>query len=182
MFAFHCNPSDSCRDSSLKTINPRAEKSKDRSINPPGTCTKLLQIFPMTCLLGCLYSLQLIICVCHTVRVKQFTAVFLLWFFSFSSLRPLCPVQYVSLLLSSLLPSTLLSSLSSSLGCVWWTDVIICTSFIPPSSKEGDDCIYQALVCLRDASGTVVLHSQSKQSSAGKRRKPLCVFDRLTNW
>lgn len=47
------------------------------------------------------------------------------------------------------------------------------------SSKEGDDCIYQALVYLRDALSTVVLHSHSEQSSAGKRVKGLCVFDHI---
>lgn len=92
----------------------------------------------------------------------------------FPSLYHIRLLQYVSLpiFLSLLLPSSLLSRLlSSSPGCVWWTDVIISTSFIPQSSKEGVDCIYQALVCLREALGTVVLHSSLSEA---RREKP-CV-------
>lgn len=36
-----------------------------------------------------------------------------------------------------------------------------------PSSKEGGDCIFQALACLRDAPGRVALKWQSEESSAG---------------
>lgn len=39
------------------------------------------------------------------------------------------------------------------------------------SSKQENDCIHQALACLRGASGPVVLYSQTEQGSAGKRRK-----------
>lgn len=121
------------------------------------------------------------LCLSHTVRLSQLTAVVLNDSSVFACcLRALCPVQNVSLPSLSHPPSI---PLSSSPGCVWWTDVIISTSFILPSSKEADDCIYQALVCLRDARGTVVLHSHSEWSSAGRNRgKPLCVFDRLVNW
>lgn len=52
--------------------------------------------------------------------------------------------------------------LFSSRGCVWCTDVINSTSFMPLSSKEEGDCSYQTLVCLRDASGIGALHSQSE--------------------
>lgn len=136
------------------------------------------------CLLGRLHSFQLyimsvIISVCHTVGFTGHMCLFMILLFP--SLHPLCNV-YISLsrLVSSLslfLPSSLPPSpMSSSPGCVWWTDVIISTSFIPPSSKEGDDCIYQGLVCLRDASGTVVLHSQSERRSAGKKGGKSCVY------
>lgn len=96
---------------------------------------------------------------------------------SFCSLPP-CPLPWtVRSTTHFKLPHPSLSAFSSSPGCVWWTDVIISTSFMPLSSKQGDDCIYQALVCLRDAWGHVVLHSQAKQ-----KRKALCVFDRQANW
>lgn len=59
----------------------------------------------------------------------------------------------------------------------------------PPSflrlQKEGDDSIYQALVCLRDASGTVVVRSQSeggkKKRLESKGGKGLPVFSWQAN-
>lgn len=119
--------------------------------------------------------MSLIVSVRHALRVLQNSC-----FFSFMNLLfllPPSPLPY-TVRLSALFFSPSFSrppplSPSSSPGCVWWTDVIISTSFIPPSSKQGDDCIYQALVCLRDASGTVVLHSQSEESSAGKEEERL---------
>lgn len=41
--------------------------------------------------------------------------------------------------------------------------------------KEGDDCIYQALVCSKEASGTGAPHSQSEKNLARKRGK-VCMY------
>lgn len=87
-------------------------------------------------MLGChrwqsrkLYTMSPVISVCHS-------RCFSLWFFSFSSHSSspppctLCLAAHFPLRLSPIL-------LSSSPVCVWWTDVITSTAFIPPSSKEG---------------------------------------------
>lgn len=106
---------------------------------------------------------------CHwrflSVRLQQFTA------YSFLSPSPL--PHSVRLIAHFILfpspPSLLFSSLLQGAF-----DGLMLLSL--PSSKERDDCIYQALAYLRDASGTVVLHSQSEQSSPEKKGEKPCVY------
>lgn len=110
----------------------------------------------------------------HPVGVLQYGCFNLLFSQSSPSISPLsCSISHwPRFLLSLVVPS------SHSLGCVWWTAVIISTSFMRPSSKKGGDCIYQALACLRDALGCVALNSE--ESSVGTSELGWCVYVWLT--
>lgn len=91
---------------------------------------------------------------------------------------PSCSISHwPRFLLSLLCPS------SHSLGSVWWTDVIIATSFMCPSLKEGGDCIHQALTCLRDAPGLcgTELAVWGKRGGSGWARL-MCVSQAVNMW
>lgn len=125
----------------------------------------------------CILSEATVLPVLHCHWLQQFTADFLCHslhasILSAQSSTSHCPFYSLSF---SHLPSSFLPF--PSLGMF---DGLMLLSL--PSSKERDDCIYQAVVYLRDASGTVVLHSHSEQSLVRKKKGARLVCIWRTNW
>lgn len=113
----------------------------------------------------CLTTDELSVSPCQSVTVRLFQ-------FSLLPVDPLRPAVYLTAHISS---SPLLSHPPIPRGVL---DGPLLLSR-PPScvrlQKEGGDCIYQALACLRAALGSVELNWRSEESSVGTSKLGWCV-------